>query len=221
MSSDIIIRITNLTKRYGKTSAIAGLSLEIRRGEVFGLEGPNGAGKSTLVGLIATIITPDSGEIVVNGLNSRLSPGQIKKMIGFVPQEIALYSRMNAMDNLVFWGRAYGLRGAELAARVEQVLAFTGLKDRVQDRVSNYSGGMQRRLNVGAALLHQPEILIMDEPTAGLDTPSRQGIVDMVRGLAQAGTTVIYVSHYPDEMSMVCDRIAVLNAGKLETIKGK
>ncbi|MCX7843114.1 MAG: ABC transporter ATP-binding protein [Clostridia bacterium] len=210
-----LIELKGLEKSYGKTKAVDNVSLQIMEGEVFGLLGPNGAGKSTLISMVTTLISPDSGEIVIKGNSLRKKTGEIKKLLGLVPQEIALYPTLTARENLMFWGRMYGLGGALLKERVEEAFELAGLKERAGDRIDSFSGGMKRRINIAAALLHHPEILIMDEPTVGIDPQSRNHILETVLKLNGKGMTVIYTSHYMEEVEFLCSRIAIMDHGKI------
>ncbi len=210
-----IIEIRNLTKRFGELAADDDVSFEVNEGEIFGLLGPNGAGKSTLISMITTLLAPDSGEIIINGFNIKKQPKEVKKLLGLVPQEIALYPTLTARENLVFWGRMYRLKGGLLNERVEAALELAGLKDRAGERIDKYSGGMKRRINIAAALLHRPKVLIMDEPTVGIDPQSRNHILETVLKLNSEGMTVIYTSHYMEEVEYLCSRIAIMDRGRV------
>jgi ABC-2 type transport system ATP-binding protein len=213
--NDIAVEVSKLTKKYGNITALSELSVDIKKGEIFGLFGPNGAGKSTFISILATICRPTSGDIAVNGHSILKQPDLVKKMIGFVPQDIALYPMLSGRDNLDFWAGIYGLRGRLKKERIEEAVAVTRLEDRIRDRVSEYSGGMKRRLNIAVSLMHHPEILVMDEPTVGVDIQSRRYILDMLDGLRKEGRTILFTSHYTDELETICDRIAVMDKGKL------
>lgn len=215
MITQTVISVNQITKRYGKRKALQELDFDIEKGEIFGLIGPNGAGKSTFISLLATINKPDSGDIVVDGLSIRKDPEKIRKKIGYVPQEIALYPMLSAYENLDFWAGIYSIPKEQKKHRIESALRYLKLLDRAHDKVKTYSGGMKRRLNIAASLLHRPEILIMDEPTAGVDVLSRACIADMIKELKSLGCTIIITSHYIDELELLCDKLAVLNAGKL------
>ncbi|TAH62050.1 MAG: ABC transporter ATP-binding protein [Gottschalkiaceae bacterium] len=210
-----LLEITNISKKYKEIKAVDEISFEIKAGEVFGLLGPNGAGKSTTISMISTLIKPDNGDIVYNGESIIKKPKAIQNKLGVVPQEIALYPTLTGYDNLKFWGRAYGLKGKLLKERIEEVADIIGLKDRLRDRVDKYSGGMKRRINIGAALLHKPEILIMDEPTVGIDPQSRNHILDTVLQLNKEGMTIIYTSHYMEEVEYLCTRVSIMDKGKI------
>lgn len=213
-----VIEARGLSKRYGKIKALHNIDLNINKGEILGLLGPNGAGKSTLVALLAGLIKPDTGEILINGIDITKQGQNIKKILGYVPQELALYPMLSGIDNLKFWAGVYGLQGKESNNRVEEVLDLIKLKDRAKDKVEEYSGGMKRRLNIGASLLHRPQILFMDEPTVGVDLPSRKCIMDAVIDIKNNGNTIIFTSHYMDEMETLCDKLAILNKGCIETL---
>jgi ABC-2 type transport system ATP-binding protein len=194
---------------------VQGIDFEVQRGEIFSLLGPNGAGKSTTISMVSGLLKPDQGEISVVGHDVQKSPLDAKTAIGVVPQEIALYEDLSARENLIFWGKMYGLRGAPLKKRVDEILEIVGLTDRQKGRVGKYSGGMKRRLNIGIALLHTPEIVIMDEPTVGIDPQSRRRILDSVKELNQQGMTVFYTTHYMEEAQELSEHIAIMDHGKL------
>lgn len=211
----IFIDIRNAGKTYGKNVALRGISAQIFKGEIFGFVGPNGAGKSTLVSLLTTLVKPDKGDITVGGFSVLGDGAKVRHLIGFVPQDVALYPSLSGYDNLKFWGGLYGLKGSLLKERVDEALGVVAMKDRAHDKVEEYSGGMKRRINIGAALLHHPEVLIMDEPTAGVDFISSHYIIEAVKNLKNKGRTVIYTSHDIEEMEKVCDRIAILSRGEI------
>lgn len=215
MGAGIAIEVMNVTKRFKKNVAVDDISLNINRHEIFGLVGPNGAGKSTLISMLITLLKPDSGDILVEGNSVLSQTANIRKMIGFVPQDIALYPTLSGYDNLMFWGKLYGLSKDQLKSRVEKTLQIAGMEDRAHDRVEEYSGGMKRRINIAVALLHQPPILVMDEPTVGVDFISKHYIIDTIKKLKDEGRTIIYTSHDIDEMEVICDRIAIMNLGKI------
>jgi len=220
-----MLRLTNLRKVFpsnggGSTVAVDGLSLEIRRGEVFGLLGPNGAGKSTTIGMATGLIAPDSGTVEVDGVGAGEKPGaptdpRVRVRLGVAPQSLALYDELTGEENLRFFGQLYGLGAARLKERVAKVLDEVGLAQRGTDRAGTYSGGMKRRLNLAAAMVHEPPLLLLDEPTAGVDPQSRNSILDLVRALAKAGRTIIYTTHYMEEAAKICDRIGIVDHGKL------
>lgn len=212
---NMAVEVRELTKKYGKITALKDLSFDIGKGEIFGLFGPNGAGKSTFISILATILRPTSGDIRVNGYSVCEQPGKVKGEIGYVPQDIALYPMLSGRDNLDFWAGIYGLRGRLRKERIEEVIEIVRLGDRIKDRVSRYSGGMKRRLNIAVSLMHHPRILLMDEPTVGVDIQSRSCILDALSALKKEGRTIIFTSHYVDELETLCDRIAIMDKGKI------
>lgn len=209
------IDIKNLSKSYGKIKAVDNVSLEVHEKDIFGLLGPNGAGKSTLISMLTTLLVPDDGEMTLNDYDVRKQSMRVKKIIGLVPQEVALYPTLTARENLYFWGSMYGLKGSLLKERAEKVLKITGLTDRANNKIDTYSGGMKRRINIAAALLHRPRVLIMDEPTVGIDPQSRNHILETVLNLNKEGMTVIYTSHYMEEVEFLCNRVAIMDNGKI------
>ena len=215
MNNNEIIVVRGLTKKYGRNLVLQGLSFDIRQGEIFGLFGPNGAGKSTFISILATICKPTSGDILVNGSSVTGQPDNVKAVIGFVPQDIALYPMLTGMDNLAFWAGIYGLRGSLKRERIAEAVSVVRLEERIKDKVSQYSGGMKRRLNIAVALLHHPEILVMDEPTVGVDIQSCRTILDALASLKKDGRTIVFTSHYINELETLCDRIAVMDKGRI------
>mgnify|MGYP001263268849 CR=1 FL=1 len=209
------IKVQDLDKSFKEVHAVDDISFEIHQGEIFSLLGPNGAGKTTTIGMISGLLTPDNGQVWVMGNSVLQNPRQAKAEIGVVPQEIALYKDISAQANLNFWGKMYGLRGQPLIDRVDSVLSLIELEDRKDQVVSKFSGGMQRRLNVGIALLHQPKVIIMDEPTVGIDPQSRRKILDSVKQLRDQGVTILYTTHYMEEAQELSDRIAIMDHGKV------
>lgn len=209
-----MLTLTNVKKAFGATIAVDGLSLQVKTGEVFGFLGPNGAGKTTTISMAVGLLAPDSGTVELDGLGSPLVP-ENRKVLGVAPQALALYDALTAQENLEFFGRIYGLEKGRLKERVDTVLEMVSLSDRRHDRVQDYSGGMKRRLNLAAALVNQPRLVLLDEPTAGVDPQSRNNILEFVRALKQQGTTVIYTTHYMDEAQRLCDRVAIIDKGKL------
>jgi ABC-2 type transport system ATP-binding protein len=210
-----IVTVDSLVKRFGDFTAVGGVSFAIREGEIFGLLGPNGAGKTTTISMISCLISPDEGDVIVDGHSVRSDSAGVRHVLGVVPQEIALYPTLTAAENLRFWGKMYGLSGKPLAEAVEYGLMMAGLEDRAKDRVETFSGGMKRRINIAAGILHRPRVLLMDEPTVGIDPQSRNHILDTVRQLNREGMTVLYTSHYMEEVEALCDRIAIVDHGKL------
>lgn len=210
-----MIEIKNLTKRFSDKLVTDNISLNIKRGEVFGLLGPNGAGKSTLMSQIVGIISIDKGEIIIGGYSISKEPLKAKKLIGLVPQEIALFEGLNAEDNLEYFGGLYGLKGSLLKERIDEALAMVALEDQGKKVVKKYSGGMKRRLNIAAATMHHPELIIMDEPTVGIDPQSRNYIFEMVKKInKERNTTIIYTSHYMEEIETLCDKVFIIDQGK-------
>jgi ABC-2 type transport system ATP-binding protein len=211
-----IIQLKDVTKRYDDKLAVDNISLDIEEGELFGLLGPNGAGKSTLISMICGLTKLDKGDIIINGSSIKTNPIAAKQNIGLVPQEIALYENISAIDNLKFWGKMYSLKGNLLKERIEEVLEATGLKDRRKEKVSNFSGGMKRRLNIACAVMHYPKIVIMDEPTVGIDPQSRNNILEFTKELNKKhGSTLIYTSHYMEEVEALCSKVCILDEGKV------
>lgn len=210
-----MLKVENLFKSFGNVRAVDGISFEIEKGQVFGLLGPNGAGKSTTISVISTLIQPDGGDVLFEGKSILSDPKSIRQKLGVVPQDIALYPTLTGYENLSFWGSVYGLKGTELKKRINEVSDIIGLNGRLKDRVDKYSGGMKRRLNIGAALLHKPELLIMDEPTVGIDPQSRNHILGTVLELNRQGMTIIYTSHYMEEAEYLCNEICIMDEGRV------
>jgi ABC-2 type transport system ATP-binding protein len=218
-----VVEIRGLVKKYRDRAAVNGVDLSILEGEIFGLLGPNGAGKTTTISILATLLAPDGGEARICGYDLRREAGRIKPLIGFVPQELALYPTLSAWDNLTFFGRIQGLRGTLLTERVVSTLALAGLTDRAKDAVQTFSGGMKRRLNIAVGLIHQPRLLFLDEPTVGVDPQSRNFIFEHVERLKAQGMTILYTTHYMEEVERLCDRVAIMDEGRilvLDTLKG-
>ncbi len=212
---DVLV-VDDVVRRYGSKVAVDGVSLRVARGETYGLLGPNGAGKTTIISMIAGLISPDAGTVTVAGEPMSASAVGVKRHIGLVPQDVAIYPELTAAENLMFFGRLQGLRGARLARRVADVLALTGLVDRARDPSKEFSGGMKRRLNIGIGLLHEPALLILDEPTVGVDPQSRHAILESVEALAVEGMAVLYTTHYMEEAERLCDRIAIIDSGRIQ-----
>lgn len=208
-----MIRIEGVSKQFGDLVAVKNLTLNIKQGEIFGLLGPNGAGKSTIISLISGQQLPSTGTVQVKGISP--TSVEAKRNIGVAPQSIALYEELSAMDNLVFFGSLYRLGKEKLKRRCEEVLDFVELSDRAGDRVETYSGGMKRRLNLAITLMHEPEILLLDEPTVGVDPQSRNKLFDNVLALAKQGKTVVYTTHYMEEAEKLCDRVGIIDHGSL------
>src|SRR5713226_3545214 len=207
------VQVLNLVKTFDKIEAVKGVSFTIRRGEIFGLLGPNGAGKSTTINMMCGYLEPTSGDTFIGGTSVTSEPLKVKRIIGVVPQEIALYKDLSSMENLEFFGEIYGLSRQERRTRVEDVLHFVGLYDRRKDPIKNFSGGMQRRINMAIAMLHQPNFLLMDEPTVGVDPQSRENIFDTIEQLRDQGTTILYTTHYMEEAERLCNHIAIMDEG--------
>jgi ABC-2 type transport system ATP-binding protein len=210
-----MIEVKQLTKNYGDHQALKGIDFNIKSGEFYGLLGPNGAGKTTTISILSSILPPDSGAVTIKGINLHQEHIACKKLIGVVPQEIALYEDLTAWDNLLFWGSLYGVNAKELKNKATELLKMFGLYDRRNEKVGQYSGGMKRRINIASALLHSPEILFMDEPTVGIDPQSRNNIYEAVEQLNSAGMTIIYTTHYMEEAERFCDRIGIIDHGEI------
>jgi ABC-2 type transport system ATP-binding protein len=213
-----MLSIQEVTKRYGSLIALDNVSLQIKPGEFFGLLGPNGAGKSTLMSLVAGLRSPDSGRITLNDVVLTTSNSASRVALGLVPQDIALYQELSAEQNLRIFGKLYNLSGAELRSRVDEALAAVQLADRRKDPVKTFSGGMQRRLNLAAALMHKPKLLLCDEPTVGVDPQSRNAIFEYLAQLNREGLTIIYSTHYMEEATRLCSRIGIIDHGKILTL---
>jgi len=209
-----MIEVRNLHKRFGATVAVEGVSFDVGRGETFGLLGPNGAGKSTTIGMLVGVLQPDGGEILVNG-GAKPSHSATRLSLGVAPQTLSLYDELSAQENLSFFARLYHLAGARLTERVRWALEFAELTDRARDRVKTFSGGMKRRLNLAVALVHDPQVLFLDEPTVGVDPQSRNHIFRRVEELKSQGRTIIYTTHYMEEAQRLCDRVAIMDHGKI------
>ncbi len=213
-----MITVERLCKSFGSLAAVDDVSFSVNEGEIFGLLGPNGAGKTTSINMICGVLKPDTGRVMIGGRDIWLEPKIVKQNLGVVPQEIAVYEDLTARDNLNFWGSLYGLSGPELKGLVDESLTRVGLSDRAGDRVKEFSGGMKRRLNLCMGLLHHPSVLLLDEPTVGIDPQARLNILEVVREVANGGTTVLYTTHYMDEAQELCDRIAIIDHGKILTV---
>jgi ABC-2 type transport system ATP-binding protein len=215
MSREEAIQVRDLRKHFGEVHAVQGISFDVEPGQILSLLGPNGAGKSTTISMLSCLLRPTEGDALVMGHSIVREPAAVKAVIGVVPQEIALYEDLSARENLDFWGKMYGLRGAALKERVSEVLETVGLVDRQRGRVAKFSGGMKRRLNIGIALMHRPAVIIMDEPTVGIDPQTRRSILDSVRQLNRQGMTVLYTTHYMEEAQELSDRIAIMDQGRI------
>jgi ABC-2 type transport system ATP-binding protein len=215
MTNQKAIRADNLHKYYDEVKAVKGVDFEIQAGEIFSLLGPNGAGKSTIISMLSCLLRPTKGNAWVMGHSIKDNPQSVKTALGVVPQEIALYPDLTARENLNFWGKMYGMRGKELNQRIDQILEVIGLSDRQNDKVETFSGGMKRRVNIGVALIHKPDLIIMDEPTVGIDPQSRRHILDNVKQLNTQGMTVLYTTHYMEEAQELSDHIAIMDKGEV------
>lgn len=211
----MILQVSNLKKQFGNLKAVDDVTFEIPRGQIVGLLGPNGAGKSTTISMISTLYKPSAGQILFEGHDIVKEPKWIQPHLGYVPQEIALYQTLSGFENLKYFGGLYGLSGHALKKRIEEVSEIIGINDRLKDKVEHYSGGMKRRINIGVALLHNPKLIIMDEPTVGIDPQSRNHILDTVKLLNAQGMTVIYTSHYMEEVEAICQNIHIMDHGKI------
>jgi ABC-2 type transport system ATP-binding protein len=215
--STSILEVTDLVKRYDGANqpALDGLSLKIGSGEILGLLGPNGAGKTTAVSIISTILTPSDGRVTICGVDLWKSPRRARPLIGLVPQEVALYPELTAWENLAFFGHLQGLRGKLLKQRIGSALAAVGLEARAHQKIATYSGGMQRRTNLAVGIIHAPRLLLLDEPTVGIDPQSRQLILDKLHTIKQTGTAMLYTTHYMEEAQQLCDRVAIMDNGRI------
>lgn len=212
---DVILKTTDLTKKYNNITVVDNLNIEIRRGEIFGLLGPNGAGKSTTMNMICSIVRPTVGSVEVFGKNSWKQKKEVIHKIGYIPQELAIHGNLKAWENVELFTSLYGIKGARLKEAVDESLEYVGLLERRQEFSKNFSGGMKRRLNIACAIGHNPELLIFDEPTVGIDPQSRNFILDKIRESNKKGATVIYTSHYMEEVEAICTRIAIMDNGKI------
>ena len=210
-----MLEVTELSKSFGELRAVNRVSFECGSGEIFGLLGPNGAGKTTTISMIAGLLPPDAGKVRVDGLDIGQQPADVKRRLGVVPQEIALYEDLTANENLDFWAGVYGLSGRELAVRRDELLQTVGLADRAKDRVREFSGGMKRRLNLALGLIHEPKLVLLDEPTVGIDPQARLNILAVVKELVAQGTSVLYTTHYLEEAETLCDRLAIMDEGSV------
>jgi ABC-2 type transport system ATP-binding protein len=205
----------DLYKSFNGHHAVNGVSFTINRQEIFGLLGPNGAGKTTTIRILSTVLTPDRGDVTIGSHSLRREAVAIRRLIGVSPQDLALYEDLSSLDNLVFFGRMVGLSGREAVTQANNYLELIGLAERAKERVSKFSGGMKRRLNLAISLMGHPELLFMDEPTVGIDPQSRNKIIEIIEGLRDKGMTILYTTHYMEEANRLCDRIAIMDVGKL------
>ena len=210
-----LVEVNNLSKTYGDTRAVDGISFEIQRGEIFGLLGPNGAGKSTTINMLCAYTEPTGGQIRIDTINVVAEPERVKPFIGVVPQDIALYPDLNAVENLRFFGRLYDIPADQLARRIEELLRLVGLYEKRKGRVEHYSGGMKRRLNLAVGLLNEPRFLLLDEPTVGVDPQSRNKIFEFIQALNAQGLTILYTTHYMEEAELLCHRVGIMDEGHI------
>ncbi len=210
-----MISVQNLTKQFGELRAVDRISFTVAQGELFGFLGPNGAGKTTTISMICGLLRPDEGTIQIGAYNLWENPKAAKRLLGLVPQDLALYEEFNARENLFFWGGLYGPPRAQLKKSIDDILERVGLSDRAKEPVSRYSGGMKRRLNLAIGLVHQPKVLLLDEPTVGIDPQARNNIMEVIRAIARQGTTIIFTTHHLEEAEKLCDRIAIMDHGKI------
>ena len=211
----LMIAVHNLSKRYGQLRAVDRISFATTPGELFGFLGPNGAGKTTTISMISGLLKPDEGVVSVGDYDLWKSPKAAKRLMGLVPQELALYEEFSALENLLFWGGLYGIPRVQLKKQAEAILERVGLQERAREPVARYSGGMKRRLNLALGLVHQPRVLLLDEPTVGIDPQARNNILDIIREIARQGTTILFTTHHLDEAEKLCDRIAIMDHGRI------
>lgn len=216
-----IVVLDGLTKKYDNKTVVDHVSLDIEKGEIFGLLGPNGAGKSTMMNMVCSIKKPTMGNIQLFGYDTKKDMNKVKAKLGYIPQELAIHGNLKAWENVELFTSLYGLKGKELKQRVEESLRFVGLEDKRDGFAKNFSGGMKRRLNIACAIGHKPELLIFDEPTVGIDPQSRNFILEKIRETNKAGATVIYTSHYMEEIEAICTRVAIMDNGKIIAIGTK
>jgi len=210
-----MIGVQGLSKRFGELRAVDRISFEVTPGELFGLLGPNGAGKTTTISMVSGLLRPDEGTVTLGEYNLWESPRQAKRLLGLVPQEVALYEEFSVRENLFFWGGLYGVARAELKTNVDEILQRVGLAERDREPVSRYSGGMKRRLNLAIGLVHRPKVLLLDEPTVGIDPQARNAILEIIRDIARQGTTILFTTHHLEEAEKLCDRIAIMDHGQI------
>lgn len=210
-----MITVRSISKSFGNIEAIKNVSFTINKGEIFGILGPNGAGKSTIVNILNTLVKPDMGDVIIDGVNSKDSGNAIKLIMGVVPQDIALYEELSAYENLMFWGGLYHIPKQELKAIVNHTLGIVDLVNRKDDKIKIFSGGMKRRINIACSLLHNPKILVLDEPTVGVDPQNRNHIFEVIERLNNEGLTIIYTTHYMEEAERFCDNIAIIDVGRI------
>ncbi len=214
MSEEFLV-VNNLSKHFGEFKAVNDVSFSIAKGEIFGLLGPNGAGKTTTIRMLSTVLEPDKGEISIGGFSVRKNSDQVRSIIGVCPQELALYEDLSALDNMVFFGRMAGLNAKKAKEQAMEKLTLMGLEERAKGKISKYSGGMKRRVNLAVSLMGHPQMLFMDEPTVGVDPQSRNNLYENIEALQKNGMTILYTTHYMDEADRLCDRVAVMDGGKI------
>ncbi|MDY0190924.1 MAG: ABC transporter ATP-binding protein [Desulfuromonas sp.] len=216
MSSTRLLQATGLVKSYPSQTqpAVDHIDLQLMRGDLLGLLGPNGAGKTTTISMLATMLRPDSGTIEIAGIDALRKPQAVRAKIGVVPQDLALYQSLTLRENLIFWGQLYGLHGAALTQRIRECIHLVGLDDQLDSCINVFSGGMKRRANLAAGIIHRPELLFLDEPTVGIDPQSRHSIIENLRELNCQGMTMIYSSHYMEEVELLCSKVMIIDAGK-------
>ena len=210
-----MISVKNLKKNFGSLCAVNDISFEVADGELFGFLGPNGAGKTTTLSMISGLLKPDAGTVYVEDINVWESPKAAKRILGLVPQDVSLYEEFSAKENLNFWGSLYGVPRSTLKQNIQEILARVGLSDRANEPVSKYSGGMKRRLNLAIGLVHNPKVVLLDEPTVGIDPQARHNIMEIIREIARQGTTILFTTHHLDEAETLCERIAIMDHGKI------
>lgn len=210
-----MLKVNSITKTFDQFKAVNGISLSLTPGMFYGLLGPNGAGKTTTIHMISAIMPPDTGEILIAGIDVYKQQQQVKMHMGVVPQEIALYDDLSAFDNLLFWGSLYGITGTDAKKQANYLLEWVGLADRKNDAVKTYSGGMKRRVNIASALMHNPGLVVMDEPTVGIDPQSRNKIYELLDEMHAGGKTILYTTHYMEEAEKMCDKIGIIDSGKI------
>jgi ABC-2 type transport system ATP-binding protein len=210
-----MITVRSVSKSYGNIEAVRNVSFSIEKGEIFGILGPNGAGKSTIVNILNTLVKPDKGDVIIDGINIRGDGNAVKLIMGVVPQEIALYEELTAYENLMFWGGLYNIPKTELIENANRTLDIVDLSSRKKDRIKTFSGGMKRRINIACSLLHNPRILVLDEPTVGVDPQNRNHIFEVIERLHDEGMTIIYTTHYMEEAERFCDKIAIMDVGRI------
>lgn len=213
--NDTVVKLDGLIKKYDNRPVVDGLSLEIKEGEIFGLLGPNGAGKSTTMNMICSLLKPTAGSVEVFGMDIKKDINKIKPLIGYIPQELAIYGNLKAWENVELFTSLYDIRGKELKGAIDEALDFVGLSEKRNSFAKTFSGGMKRRLNIACALGHKPKLLIFDEPTVGIDPQSRNFILEKIKAINKMGTTVIYTSHYMEEVEAICSKVAIMDNGKI------